>query len=77
MKLSSAVILAISISGASAFATPKAFGVTASRRDALSTSLSMVLEKPKTDKKLSKLEVLKTKSNHLTDPLKDVSTLVD
>lgn len=71
MKLSSAVILAISISGASAFATPKAFGVTASRRDALSTSLSMVLEKPKTDKKLSKLEVLKTKSNHLTDPLKD------
>eukprot|EP00559_Dactyliosolen_fragilissimus_P002933 CAMPEP_0184861844 /NCGR_PEP_ID=MMETSP0580-20130426/6438_1 /TAXON_ID=1118495 /ORGANISM="Dactyliosolen fragilissimus" /LENGTH=594 /DNA_ID=CAMNT_0027359489 /DNA_START=216 /DNA_END=2000 /DNA_ORIENTATION=- len=31
----------------------------------------MVLEKPKTEKKLSKLEILKTQSNHLTNPLKE------
>jgi len=31
----------------------------------------MVLEKPKKEKKLSKLEILKTKSDHLTNPLKE------
>mmetsp|Transcript_13880 Transcript_13880/g.19873 ORF Transcript_13880/g.19873 Transcript_13880/m.19873 type:complete len:633 (-) Transcript_13880:235-2133(-) len=58
--------LALSTQHSSAFMHPS-FGV--SQRS--STSLTMVLEKPKTEKKLSKLEILKTQSNHLTNPLKE------
>ena len=36
-----------------------------------SSSLSMVLEKPK-EKKISKLELLKVQSDHLIHPLKEV-----
>jgi len=36
----------------------------------------MVLEKPRTEKKLAKIEVLKTKSDHLIIPLKDVSIVL-
>jgi len=36
----------------------------------------MVLEKPRTAKKLAKIEVLKTNSDHLTIPLKEVSLVL-
>lgn len=71
IPLLAASILATSPSGTSAFISPKGFGITSSAQQR-STTLSMVLEAPK-DKTLSKIEVLKTKSNHLTDPLKEVS----
>jgi len=65
--------LAMACSGTSAFVTPaahKSFGVASS-----SSSLNMVLEAPREEKakKLSKLEVLKTNSDHLIHPLKEVS----
>jgi sulfite reductase (ferredoxin) len=63
--------LAMACSGTSAFVTPaahKSFGVASS-----SSSLNMVLEAPREEKakKLSKLEVLKTNSDHLIHPLKE------
>ena len=64
----SAALLVTSLSGSSAFVNPKSFGVASSGS---ATTLSMVLEVPK-EKKLSKLEVLKIKSDHLTNPLKEV-----
>jgi hypothetical protein len=73
MKLSSALVFATTLSGSTAFINPSSFGVSTQGRSS-SATLSMVLEKPKTEKKLSKLEILKTKSDHLTQPLKDVST---
>ena len=75
MKLTAATILLSTLIGStSAFTTPTSFfGVAQqhqqSKRVSSSSSLSMVLEKPK---KLSKLEILKTKSDHLTNPLKEV-----
>ena len=72
MKLS-ATLLLFSLSRSSAFTNPNSFGIARSKS---SSTLSMVLEKPKDSKKvkkLSKLEILKTQSEHLTNPLKDVS----
>ena len=66
----SATVLAMALSGSSAFVNPSSFGIA---KASSSTTLSMVLEKPKKEKKLSKLEILKTKSDHLTNPLKEVS----
>ena len=52
--------------------SPPSFTATNGRRS--SSTLSMVLEKPKTKaKKLAKIEVLKINSGYLTQPLKDVS----
>ena len=73
MKLSSALFFATTLSGSTAFINPSSFGVSTQRRSS-SATLSMVLEKPRTEKKISKLEILKTQSEHLTQPLKDVST---
>lgn len=70
----SAVLLVNLVSGSSAFVNPKSFGVAStSSISRSSTTLSMVLEAPreKKEKKLSKLEILKTKSEHLTNPLKE------
>ncbi len=65
--------LAMATSAAAFAPSNNAFGVTSSATRSR-TSLNMVLEAPKkVEKKLSKIEVLKTKSNHLTDPLKEVS----
>jgi hypothetical protein len=66
-----ALAMACAPMGTFAFVTPlsNAFGVSSS------STLSMVLEKPRTAKKLAKIEVLKTNSNHLIHPLKDVSCL--
>jgi hypothetical protein len=58
------------IASASAFTTP---WVTQSSRS--SSSLTMVLEKPRTAKKISKLETLKVESSNLLQPLKDVRTI--
>jgi hypothetical protein len=77
MKLTAATILLSTLIGStSAFTTPTSFfGVAQQHQQSKrvssssSSSLSMVLEKPK---KLSKLEILKTKSDHLTNPLKEV-----
>lgn len=70
-QLSSA-LLAIALSGTSAFINPSSFGIAQkSTSTSSSSTLSMVLEKPKKEKKLSKLEILKTKSDHLTNPLKE------
>jgi len=67
MKITSAALLLLTIHtwDASAFTNPVSFGL--SRQ---ASSLSMVLEKPK-EKKLSKIEVLKSNSEHLTIPLKE------
>jgi len=67
MKITSAALLLLTIHtwDASAFTNPASFGL--SRQ---ASSLSMVLEKPK-EKKLSKIEVLKSNSEHLTIPLKE------
>jgi hypothetical protein len=62
-----AVALASVVASASAFT-----GVPLVSRAASKSSLSMVLEKPKIDKKISKLEQLKIDSHHLVDPLKEV-----
>lgn len=40
------------------------------------SSLSMVLEKPKVEKKLSKLENLKIESDYLIHPLKEVRYMI-
>ena len=67
MKFNALAFLAVATAPAMAFqpATPlPAVGSTSG-----STSLSMVLEKPKT---LSKLEILKTQSEHLENPLREV-----
>jgi hypothetical protein len=66
-----ALAMACAPMGTFAFVTPvsNAFGVSSS------SSLSMVLEKPRTAKKLAKIEVLKTNSNHLIHPLKEVRFL--
>ncbi len=68
----SSTLLAMALTGSSAFVNPSTFGVN-QRTISSPTTLSMVLEKPKKEKKLSKLEILKTKSDHLTNPLKEVS----
>lgn len=62
-----AVAVASVIASASAFT-----GVPLVSRVASKSSLSMVLEKPKIDKKISKLEQLKVDSHNLVDPLKEV-----
>ena len=69
MKIAS-TILALLLIGASSV---DAFGVHRSSTSArsLSSSLSMVLEKPK-EKKLAKIETLKIDSDHLLHPLKEV-----
>jgi hypothetical protein len=61
--------------GVAGFVTPlsKSFGISTFSSSSSSSKLSMVLEKPRTEKKLAKIEVLKTKSDHLLNPLKDVS----
>jgi hypothetical protein len=67
----SALAIACAPFSASAFVSSgvsNAFGIKSS-----SSTLSMVLEKPRTAKKLAKIEVLKINSDHLTVPLKDVS----
>jgi hypothetical protein len=74
-QLSSA-LLAIALSGTSAFINPSSFGIVQKSTTSSSSTLSMVLEKPKKEKKLSKLEILKTKSDHLTNPLKEVSVIL-
>lgn len=70
-----ALAMACAPMSATAFVTPSpsnAFGVVTST----SSSLNMVLEAPKDQKKkkLSKLEILKTKSDHLIHPLKESLT---
>ncbi len=72
MKFQIAALAVACLGGVNAFAphTKLSTGVSSSS----SSSLSMVLgDKPQTDKKLSKLEILKTKSDHLIHPLKEVS----
>ena len=68
--------MACSPLSASAFVAPNsnAFGVVTSASSA--TSLNMVLEAPRKEKKLSKIEVLKTNSDHLIHPLKEVSKIL-
>lgn len=72
----SAAIVAMSLTGSCAFINSNSFGIAKTRSP---TSLSMVLEMPKKkddskkEKKLAKIEVLKTKSSYLTDPLMEVS----
>ena len=63
----SAIAIVMTASVSNGFINPNSFGL--SRQ---SSSLSMVLEKPR-EKKLAKVEVLKTQSRHLTQPLMDVS----
>jgi hypothetical protein len=69
-----ALAMACAPLGVAAFVTPlsKSFGISSSYS---SSSLSMVLEKPRSESKLSKIEVLKTESDHLLNPLKEVSLL--
>ena len=66
MKFNALAFLAVATAPAAAFqpATPLPAVATSG-----STSLNMVLEKPK---KLSKLEILKTQSEHLENPLREV-----
>ena len=66
MKFNALAFLAVATAPATAFqpATPLSAVATSG-----STSLNMVLEKPK---KLSKLEILKTQSEHLENPLREV-----
>lgn len=72
MKLAfAASTLAVVLGSASAFTAPLSQRATAQRQS--DSSLSMVLEKPKQLKKLSKLEILKVDSDHLLHPLKEVS----
>jgi hypothetical protein len=61
-----AIVFATTMCRASAF-VPVSF-----TRGATSSSLNMVLEMPKETKKISKLEVLKVKSDHLIHPLREV-----
>jgi hypothetical protein len=69
-----ALAMACAPLGVAAFVTPlsKSFGISSYS----SSKLSMVLEKPRTEKKLSKIEVLKTKSDHLLNPLKEVRNVL-
>lgn len=62
-----AIAVASVIASASAFT-----GVPLVSRVVSKSSLSMVLEKPKIDKKISKLEQLKVDSHNLADPLQEV-----
>lgn len=66
MKLASSAVVV----GASLLATATGFSPMQSRRRSSVSSLSMVLEKPKT-KKLPKIEVLKVNSDYLIHPLKE------
>jgi hypothetical protein len=66
MKICALAVASVIVS-ASAFT-----GVPLVSRVASKSSLSMVLEKPKIDKKISKLEQLKVDSHNLADPLKEV-----
>ena len=64
--------LATDLAGAFSFTAPSVAKTAATS----SSRLSMVLEKPKTKakvKKISKLEILKTESDNLMHPLKEVS----
>mmetsp|Transcript_22773 Transcript_22773/g.27927 ORF Transcript_22773/g.27927 Transcript_22773/m.27927 type:complete len:633 (+) Transcript_22773:119-2017(+) len=63
------ILLATCPLTSSAFLNPSSFGIQKSAKS--SSTLSMVLEKAPKVKKLSKLEILKTKSDHLTNPLKE------
>ena len=64
--------MAMTASVSNGFINPSSFGLS---RQSSSSTLSMVLEKPR-EKKLAKIEVLKTQSSHLIQPLKDVSSSV-
>ena len=68
MKFNALAFLAVATAPATAFqpATPLSAVATSG------SSLNMVLEKPK---KLSKLEILKTQSEHLENPLREVRIL--
>lgn len=68
MKFNALAFLAVATAPATAFqpATPLSAVATSG------SSLNMVLEKPK---KLSKLEILKTQSEHLENPLREVRKL--
>lgn len=68
MKFNALAFMAVAAAPAAAFqpATPLSMPAVASSSG---TSLNMVLEKPK---KLSKLEILKTQSEHLENPLREV-----
>ncbi len=74
----SAALVAMSLNGSCAFINSNNFGVAKFRSK---TSLSMVLEMPKKrnetkkEKKLAKIETLKTKSGYLTQPLKEVCSM--
>ena len=72
MKFCSAAALTLvaAASPAAAFAPHSSLNVRSASSGSRSSQLSMVLEKPK---KLSKLEILKTESDHLQNPLKEVS----
>lgn len=62
--------LAVACAQVSAFSfVPSASNIGVSSSS--STKLSMVLEKPKVEKKLAKIEVLKSNSDHLIHPLKE------
>ena len=67
-----ALSMACATMSTSAFVAPasNAFGVTSMSSK---SSLNMVLESPKKEKKLSKIEILKSNSEHLIHPLKEVS----
>uniref|UniRef100_A0A7S1Y212 assimilatory sulfite reductase (ferredoxin) n=1 Tax=Grammatophora oceanica TaxID=210454 RepID=A0A7S1Y212_9STRA len=69
MKIGAAALVLLGCN-ASAFVIPTR---PATRANAMS-SLSMVLEMPKQKKKISKLETLKVKSDHLIEPLKQQLT---
>ena len=70
------IVMACAPLSASAFVAPNsnAFGVVTSASSA--TSLNMVLEAPRKEKKLSKIEILKTNSDHVIHPLKEVSKIL-
>lgn len=67
MKFSAIAFLAVAATPVAAFGPATPLSVMPSTGS--SSALSMVLEKPK---KLSKLEVLKTQSRHLENPLREV-----
>ena len=72
MKFNALAFLAVATAPAAAFQPATPLSMPAVAASGSSTSLNMVLEKPK---KLSKLEILKTQSEHLENPLREVRKL--
>lgn len=69
MKFNALAFLAVATAPAAAFQPATPLSMPPAVATSGSTSLNMVLEKPK---QLSKLEILKTQSDHLENPLREV-----